>query len=101
MTTHLIENGAKKIGLLTISPGYISPIKDRVSGYKKALEKAGIKFAAFRSAKIVAQLPQACQTLFANGSGGAGREPNPTVGPGADTGKSHGRDFGLGLIYCG
>jgi LacI family transcriptional regulator len=44
MTTHLIENGAKKIGLLTISPGYISPIKDRVSGYKKALEKAGIKF---------------------------------------------------------
>jgi len=43
MTRHLLENGAKKIGLLTISPGYISPIKDRVSGYKKALEKAGIK----------------------------------------------------------
>ncbi len=43
MTTHLIENGAKKIGLLTISPGYISPIKDRVNGYKKALDKAGIK----------------------------------------------------------
>ncbi len=43
MTSHLIQNGAKKIGLLTISPGYISPIKDRVSGYKKALDKAGIK----------------------------------------------------------
>ncbi|MGZ3862481.1 MAG: LacI family DNA-binding transcriptional regulator [Bacteroidia bacterium] len=43
MTSHLIESGAKKIGLLTISPGYISPIKDRVSGYKKALEKAGLK----------------------------------------------------------
>ncbi len=43
MTNHLIQNGAKKIGLLTISPGYISPIRDRVSGYKKALEKAGIK----------------------------------------------------------
>jgi LacI family transcriptional regulator len=46
MTNHLIENGAKKIGLLTISPGYISPIKDRVSGYKKALEKAQIKYDA-------------------------------------------------------
>ncbi len=44
MTKHLIESGAKKIGLLTISPGYISPIKDRVNGYKKALEDAGIKF---------------------------------------------------------
>ncbi|HWY38241.1 MAG TPA: LacI family DNA-binding transcriptional regulator [Bacteroidia bacterium] len=43
MTAHLLENGAKKIGLLTISPGYISPIKDRVTGYKKAIEKAGIK----------------------------------------------------------
>lgn len=43
MTSHLIDKGAKKIGLLTISPGYISPIKDRASGYKKALEKAGIK----------------------------------------------------------
>ncbi len=44
MTQHLIAGGAKKIGLLSISPGYISPIKDRVSGYKKALENAGIKF---------------------------------------------------------
>jgi len=44
MTRHLIESGAKKIGLLTISPGYISPIKDRVNGYKKALENAGLKF---------------------------------------------------------
>jgi len=43
MTQHLIDNGAKKIGLLTISPGYISPIEDRVNGYKKALDKAGIK----------------------------------------------------------
>jgi len=46
MTKHLIESGAKKIGLLTISPGYISPIKDRVNGYKKALEDAGMKFDA-------------------------------------------------------
>lgn len=44
MTNHLIAGGAKKIGLLTISPGYISPIKDRVNGYRKALENAGLKF---------------------------------------------------------
>lgn len=44
MTRHLISSGAKKIGLLTISPGYISPIKDRVNGYKKAVEDAGLKF---------------------------------------------------------
>jgi LacI family transcriptional regulator len=44
MTRHLIDSGAKKIGLLTISPGYISPIKDRVAGYKKALEEAGLPF---------------------------------------------------------
>lgn len=44
MTQHLIENGAKKIGLLTIAPGHISPIKDRLHGYTKALKKAGIEY---------------------------------------------------------
>lgn len=44
MTRHLIGNGAKKIGLLTISPGHISPIRDRVNGYKKAIEDAGLHF---------------------------------------------------------
>jgi LacI family transcriptional regulator len=44
MTQHLLKSGAKKIGLLSISPGYISPIKDRVNGYRKAIEDAGLNF---------------------------------------------------------
>lgn len=55
MTRHLIDSGAKKIGLLSIEPGYISPIKDRVNGYRKALENAGIKF----DAELVKEIPLA------------------------------------------
>ncbi|MEZ4773484.1 MAG: LacI family DNA-binding transcriptional regulator [Bacteroidia bacterium] len=44
MVSYLIENGFSRIGLLTIAPGHISSINDRVSGYKQALTKHGIVF---------------------------------------------------------
>lgn len=43
MTTHLATEGAKKIGLLVITPGYLSPIRDRIRGYTEALSQAGIE----------------------------------------------------------
>lgn len=37
--THLIQNGHKNIGLLTISPSYLSTIREREQGYRAALRE--------------------------------------------------------------
>ena len=42
-TELFIKNGMKRIGMLTISPTHLSSIKEREQGYKKALEKNGMK----------------------------------------------------------
>lgn len=42
-TEQLIKNGFQKIGLLKISPDYLSTIKDREQGYRKALKNNGIR----------------------------------------------------------
>ena len=42
-TEQLIKNGFKKIGLLKISPEYLSTIKDRDLGYRSALKSNGIR----------------------------------------------------------
>ncbi|MDX2250390.1 MAG: LacI family DNA-binding transcriptional regulator [Bacteroidia bacterium] len=44
MVSHLIQNGYTRIGLLTITPGHISSICDRVEGYKTALRSHNIEF---------------------------------------------------------
>lgn len=38
-----IKNGMKRIGMMTISPTHLSSITEREQGYKKALEKNGLK----------------------------------------------------------
>lgn len=53
LTEHLINTGYKRIGMLTISPHFISSISDRVKGYKAALKKHGIPF----NKKIVREIP--------------------------------------------
>lgn len=40
----LLENGAERIGMITLSPSYISTLRDRFLGYKDALEKNDITF---------------------------------------------------------
>lgn len=42
-TEQLIRNGYQKIGLLNISPSYLSTIKDREQGYRSALKSNGIR----------------------------------------------------------
>ena len=42
-TEHLIRHGYQKIGLLKISPSYLSTIKERENGYRDALKKNGIR----------------------------------------------------------
>lgn len=42
-TEHLISNGYQKIGLLKISPSYLSPIRERELGYRDALQKNGMR----------------------------------------------------------
>ena len=42
-TEHLIKTGHKKIGLLRISPSYLSTIKERELGYRGAFKKNGIR----------------------------------------------------------
>lgn len=39
----LIGNGAKRIGMLSISPAHLSTLSDRIEGYKSALRKHGMK----------------------------------------------------------
>ena len=41
---HLIANGAKNIGLLTISPSHLTSMTERTRGYREALEKNKIGF---------------------------------------------------------
>jgi LacI family transcriptional regulator len=43
MVEHMIKQGLKKIGLINVSPTYISTLQDRVEGYKDALKKYNIK----------------------------------------------------------
>ncbi len=42
-TEQLIKNGYQKIGMLNISPSYLSTIKDREHGYRSALNDNGIR----------------------------------------------------------
>jgi len=42
-TEHLIKNGYRKIGFLSILPGHLRTIKDREAGYKAALKKNNIR----------------------------------------------------------
>lgn len=42
-TEHLIRNGYQKIGLLKISPSYLSTIREREQGYRDALKKNGMR----------------------------------------------------------
>ncbi len=42
-TRQLIRNGYRKIALLKISPGYLSPVKERERGYRDAMKDAGIR----------------------------------------------------------
>lgn len=39
---HFINNGHKNIGLITLTPNYISPLKDRKNGYLEAIEQSEI-----------------------------------------------------------
>ena len=39
MVEHMIKLGIKKIGLINVSPTYISTLQERVEGYKDALKK--------------------------------------------------------------
>jgi LacI family transcriptional regulator len=50
---HLIENGLKRIGQLTISPSHLTSITERTRGYKSALEKHKIPF----DASLVCEIP--------------------------------------------
>ena len=43
MVEHMIKVGKKKIGLINVSPTYISSLQERVEGYKDALKKHNIK----------------------------------------------------------
>ena len=42
-TGHLIRNGYQKIGLLKISPSWLSTIKDREMGYRNAIKQNGMR----------------------------------------------------------
>lgn len=42
-TSHIIENGYKKVGLLKISPSHLSTISEREFGYRAALKANGIR----------------------------------------------------------
>ena len=41
---HLIANGARRIGQLTISPSHLTSMTERTRGYREALERHGIAF---------------------------------------------------------
>lgn len=43
MVEHMIKLGFKKIGLINVSPTYISTLQERVDGYKDALKKYKLK----------------------------------------------------------
>ncbi|HHG83486.1 MAG TPA: LacI family transcriptional regulator [Bacteroidetes bacterium] len=50
---HLIKQGVKQIGQLTISPSHLTSITERTRGYQDALEKNGIDF----NADLVREIP--------------------------------------------
>ena len=52
-TEHLIKNGYKRIGLITISPSHLSTMKEREDGYKRALKENGVRF----DKRLVAEVP--------------------------------------------
>lgn len=43
MTKHLIEMGHKKIAHLSITPNYLSTIRDRIRGYRAAMNDSGFR----------------------------------------------------------
>ncbi len=43
MTQHLIGQGHKRIGYISISPSHISTIRERLKGFKSALKDSGIR----------------------------------------------------------
>ncbi len=43
LTKHLIETGHTRIAHLSISPNYLSTIRDRLRGYREAMKEAGIR----------------------------------------------------------
>lgn len=43
LVQHLIDQGVKNIGLISISPSHLSTLKDRIAGYKDALKKNRIE----------------------------------------------------------
>ncbi len=53
VVTHLINQGFKKIGLLKITPAYLTPIKLRFEGYRDALHDHGIRF----DKRLVKEIP--------------------------------------------
>lgn len=59
---HLIDEGFENIGLLAITPKYISPIRDREEGYKEALKLKGHQLRA----ELVRDIPfdDIQQTVF-------------------------------------
>jgi len=46
MTRHLIAHGHKKIAHVSLSPNYLSTIRDRVKGYRDAMKDAGIRISS-------------------------------------------------------
>lgn len=43
MTKHLIDSGHRRIGYLSITPGYLTTIQNRLQGYRDAMKEAGIR----------------------------------------------------------
>lgn len=43
LVQHMVDQGRKKLALFSISPSHLTSIKDRISGFSKALKKNGIK----------------------------------------------------------
>ena len=50
---HLIKLGHKRIAAFSVSPSYVSSIKERICGYQSALEEAGLKF----TEKLLIEIP--------------------------------------------
>lgn len=53
VVTHLINQGFRKIGLLKITPSYLTPIRSRFEGYRDALHDHGIRF----DKRLVKEIP--------------------------------------------
>jgi LacI family transcriptional regulator len=53
LTSHLISQGHKRIAHVSLSPNYLSTIRDRVTGYRDAMKDAGIRI----STKFIINVP--------------------------------------------